>query len=281
TGSSSGVGFAGAGSGSGNSVGNETKASISGGSVPAATDLTVKARDQTGITADAGGVAIVFARGPPFALAIGISVAVNGVTNTVHATVSLGAVVVAPNVGISSTSSTHISALTIAGSGTVSTSGSSGFVAAGAGAVSINSIGNTLDAKIDGSAVAPVSVSTGALSVTATDDSHITADAGGVAAAIAAGGSATAGVAAAASVAINSVGDTVNAVIDGSSVGTALGRVASVDVEASFTGVIKTLAVVGAVSVASSEGLGVAATLAGAVTSNTTGNAPPAHLPRG
>ena len=100
-GSGGGAAFAGAGSGAGSTVGNETLATITGGSVTATGNLNVSATDSTTIHADAGGVAMVGARGPPGALAVGISVATNEVTNVVRAQIDGSATISAADVDLS------------------------------------------------------------------------------------------------------------------------------------------------------------------------------------
>src|SRR5262249_7863290 len=97
TGSGSGASFAGAGSLSFNGTSSSAAAAIVGGSVSSAGDLKVTASDSSSIPPDAGGVAIVIARGPPAVFAFAVSLAINNVTDMVDALVSLGATVTAPN----------------------------------------------------------------------------------------------------------------------------------------------------------------------------------------
>ena len=385
-GSGGGASFAGAGSGSGNGISNHTKAQISGGTAISGGALSVTATDNATINADAGGVSIVFTRGPP-GLAFGVSVASDDIHDAADARISGAATVTAPSVLVKALSTTKIDSVTIAGGGAVATGTSTGFVLAGAGAISLNSIGNTVTAKIEGTGTTvtstgfvnviatddatihafagalaitlsltssggaavsigvsvgnneiaddvsaaidhatvtagsvTVSASTtaeidvlafgisgsltagnsfglslaaagsisindiasattaritastintaGAVNVTATDSSEIDTDAGGVAAVITLGGSPTASLSAAASVAINGIANTVNAVIEDSDIGSSPAHVASVLVEAKFTGTIDSMAFVGVTALNVSSSFGAAATIAGSVTVN-------------
>ncbi|HEX5588659.1 MAG TPA: hypothetical protein VFX65_00020, partial [Candidatus Limnocylindrales bacterium] len=386
SGSGSGFGIGGAGSVAYNTIANTTLAEINGGSVTTGGSVLVKALDHALINADGGGVAIVLAANPPTGFAIGISIAVNDVTDAATAQIWNGAQVSAASVEVNASSTSTIDAFTVAGGG-AGGSGKSGIAAAGAGAISFNTIDNdvtaavlgattvitttglllvtaTDDATIDADAgaiaigivltssggasvtiavawtsnevtntttaaiddatvhVGSLTVSAtsttkidvlafgiagaltaasgsgfslaaagsvaindiasviearllsatvdtnGAVSVTATDSSDIDADAGGAAAAIAAGSSGTVGLAAAASIAINGIANTTRAIVDATSVGASGDRVASLTVEATSNGFIDSLAIVGAVAVTASQGVGGSAVIAGAVTAN-------------
>ncbi|MEA2613743.1 MAG: hypothetical protein QOI52_1702, partial [Chloroflexota bacterium] len=218
TGSGGGTSFAGAGSGAGNSVDNDIVAWISGGSVTAAGALNVSATDESHIKADAGGVAVVGARGPP-ALAIGISVAANDITNVVRALIDGAATVTASDVDLLASSMlTTIDALSFAGGG-VFPSGSStqaGFSFAGAGAGSRNLIRNTLEAKIAGTSVITLTGAATVATVTAQDASTIISDAGGVGAILNLSSSGGQQIAVAGAVAINDIANTVSAILDSS-----------------------------------------------------------------
>ncbi|MDX6677211.1 MAG: hypothetical protein QOE31_1263, partial [Solirubrobacteraceae bacterium] len=218
TGSGGGTSFAGAGSGAGNSVDNDIVAWISGGSVTAGGALNVSATDETHIKADAGGVAVVGARGPP-ALAIGISVAANDITNIVRALIDGAATVTASDVDLLASSIlTTIDALSFAGGG-VFPSGSStqaGFSFAGAGAGSRNLIRNTIEAKIAAGSVVTLTGAASVATLTAQDASTIISDAGGVGAILNLSSSGGLQIAVAGAVAINDIANTVSAIVDAS-----------------------------------------------------------------
>jgi hypothetical protein len=150
TGSGGGFSFAGGGSVSFNNIANTSLAEIESGDINSSGNLKVSAVDNSQITADGGGVAVVFSSGPPNGLAIGVSLAINDIQNTTSAYISSGATVSSANAEVSASSTSTIDALTIAGGGSVSTGQESGIVAAGAGAISVNTISNNINAKILG-----------------------------------------------------------------------------------------------------------------------------------
>src|SRR5262249_30646782 len=153
-----------------------------------------------------------------------------------------GATANVTSVSVTASTTALIDVVTYGIAGALSAGSSGGFGIAAAGSISLNSIHNTTDARITGSAVN----TTGPVTVHATDSSTITADAGGASTAIGSGGSAPTGTgAAAASVSINSVSNTVNAVVDSSTLGDLFNRVASVDVAAASAAKIKSFALVG------------------------------------
>ena len=103
TGGGGGISFAGAGSGAGATIGQNVYAMITGGSVIATNALTVNATDETTIDTQAGGVSFVLARGPPNAVAIGLSAAANLVTDNVTAEISGASSVTAASLSITAT----------------------------------------------------------------------------------------------------------------------------------------------------------------------------------
>ncbi|MGH3051022.1 MAG: beta strand repeat-containing protein, partial [Gaiellaceae bacterium] len=216
SGGSSGFSFAGAGSGAGSTVTQNVKALISGGSVTADTGITVRAQDGSEIDTQAGGVAFTYAaRGPPNAIAIGLSVAVNTITDNVTAEIDGASSVSATTLEIDAeVTSSKIDAWTIAGSGAVTTGGTGpGVTFSGAGAGSGNTISDTVLARLSNVPTVTLTDTTAA-SVTASDTSQIFAVAGSAALGIrysgASGGNVTVGAAAA----INSIDNSVKAQID-------------------------------------------------------------------
>ncbi|WP_165229868.1 hypothetical protein, partial [Aquisphaera insulae] len=234
--------FTGAGSGSSNAIFTTVEATITGSqadsaatshaiaSVVAGGGVTLTALDHASITAGAGSLVLASGGGsnstPP---AVGISVAINQIgSETNHgATVAAirdAAVYSAGGVALKATSLSTIDAVTVAGAFARSSTGNSGGSnsgisgIAGAGAGSENDIYRDTRAVID----LDSSVQTGtdqALSLSAVDNSSITADAGGFSLAIlgfssSAGSSTPIGAAAA----VNVIKNSVVANIDSSSV---------------------------------------------------------------
>ena len=142
-----GVSFAGAGSGASNTVNNLTKATVSGGTLAVA-NLGVTSVDSTLITADAGAVAIALSRGPP--IAVGISVAINEISNTTTSLLDgTGLTLTAGDVDVTATSTYLIDAVTFSVGGSVGISeNNAAYGFAGAGSGSGNTVTNTLDAKV-------------------------------------------------------------------------------------------------------------------------------------
>ena len=213
SGNGGGVSFAGAGSGAGSTIGQTVHAILKAGTVIAAGGLNVTATDGTQIDTQAGGIALTVARGPPNALAVGISVAANSITDTVTAEVSGASTVNAATLSITaSVTSAKIDAWTIAGAGNVTQGGDSGGLSfSGAGAGSGNTITDTVLAALSGDATVTLT-GTAPASITASDTSAIFAIAGSAAFGIRYGGSGGSGnVSIGAAVAINTIDNSVKA----------------------------------------------------------------------
>jgi hypothetical protein len=216
TGTGSGISFAGAGSGTSNDINNTVTAILSGGTTTAGGDLSVTASDNSTIEADAGGVAVALSRGPPV-LAIGLSVAINQITNTASALLAGPMTLIVGNVNVSATSNYLIDVLTIAVSASVGISqDNASFGLAGAGAGSGNKVTNTIESRVTDLTTTGI---TGNLSVSATEEGTINADAGGGALAlnISQGGS-SGGAAVGAAAATNQITNTVTASIANSDI---------------------------------------------------------------
>ena len=185
--SSSGASFAGAGSGASNTVSNSTRAVLNGNVVNAPDLLAVTATDSAEVVADAAGVAFVFSRGPPGAVAIGASIAVNRIENTTLAEMVDPETINAGDVEIGADSDSEIDVLTLVVSATVGIAQENGnsFGLAGAGAGSGNKVLNTVTARVVDTIVDGITDTiTGTLTVRAEDSSKIHADAGSVALAL-------------------------------------------------------------------------------------------------
>ena len=272
-----GLSFAGAGSGSGNTVGNTVEAAIKDGSTVTSADLgavNVTATDESKITAAAGSVALGLAGGQAggIGLVVGLSVASNqlgmpGTPDTVQAFIDNSNVTGAGGVNLTATTSTaKIWVLTIAGSFTDSGGEAGGVAFAGAGAGSGNSIQESVGAIISGRSV--VHTTSGAVSLSANDDSTIIADAGGISLAGAFGQGGGAGVTVGAAVAINNISNTVTASIEDATVNPAGG----VNVTATSGASILAVAVGVAGSLAGGQGGGIALAGAGSGSGNTVDN---------
>ncbi|MBL8483077.1 MAG: hypothetical protein JNJ60_12835, partial [Rhodocyclaceae bacterium] len=245
--------IAGAGSGTGNTVDNITRAEIRAGStVDAGGAVALNASDDTHITADAGGAAIGISTGgnskneSGTMVAVGASIAINAIDTKVSAKI-IDSSVDAASVALDASSAQQINALTLAGSAAVSTGGDDVFSGAGSG--SGNDIDATIEALIDPSTV----TTTGDVSVHASDNSSIDADAGTAALAVTTGGqnsSKASAVSVGAAAARNDVNTYTRAAIEHSTV-TAGGNV---DVQATSTTHIDALTFGFAGSLANSQG---------------------------
>ncbi|XZE55266.1 beta strand repeat-containing protein [Planctomycetaceae bacterium SH139] len=222
--------------------------------------VIVKATDQSSIESDAGGFGFSLATTPQnrAALSFGVSVAVNDVSGTIQAHVEDSVVTLnAGDIAVEAKSESTAEALAIAGALSARSGSQTGGSFGGAGAAVINEIAKTISAQVtEGSSV---TVSDGALTVQATDNSQIVADAGGVGISLNAGSGSSVAGAVGIAVALNEIANNITASIDQSTVD-ATGHVL---VSAALEFVqIDAFALAAAGGVAGGAGLG--ATLAGA-----------------
>src|SRR5262249_40805877 len=121
--SSSGFAFNGAGSVAYNDTTNSASAVIDGGSVSAGNDITLDAADSSHVYAVAGAGALTISSGTSgLHGALGVSVAVNAIHDTVAATIQGSSTLTAGGkVSASSSDDAQIHAWAIAGGGTLST----------------------------------------------------------------------------------------------------------------------------------------------------------------
>ncbi|MBD2516808.1 DUF4347 domain-containing protein [Nostoc sp. FACHB-973] len=251
TGSGGGITGSGAGSSSNNTITNTIEASINNtNNVTANTgSVTLSATDNSTINADAGGVAVAVAGGASggTAISVGAAIAINTIDNTIKATIDKSTVNASTGVALTATSTADIDALAVAGSlsAAVGTgSGTGGLSGSGAGSETTNKISNSIEASIQDTANVTVT-NPGNVTLTATDDSTIVADAGGVAIALSAGPSAGISLAVGASLANNTIDNTVEAYVDNSTVTTP----GNVELSATSTADVDVLALAGAGSV--------------------------------
>ena len=152
-----------------------------------------------------------------------------------------------------------------------------GIALSGAGAASLNSIADTVEASIRNSTV----LTTHAVDVTASDSSKITAAAGALAVSIGVGGGAGVAASLGASVAVNRMQDVtiagalrhhaIRATIDNSTVGNLAVQSGAVTVHAESTGTIQALTLAGSASAAGGVGAGMGFAGAGAFSRNLMG----------
>ncbi len=211
-----------------NNCGGANEISAAGTGVSAADPaLEVSASDQLTVRADSGGYALAIAaasKGLAFSGAVGASESKNEVGqnsgDSVEAYINNSKIVVTGAVTLSAVSSASFDALGIgaavagAGSGNGALTGA----LAGAGAGTLNNVAITIESLIEGSSSVTTSSPSGDVSLAATDNTRVKADAGGVAVAIALGKEGQAAITIGASIAKNTVANTIYAAIIGSTV---------------------------------------------------------------
>jgi len=188
---------------------------------------TFRVLKPTVITADGGGVAIgVGASGKDTggALSIGVSLADNTINNTIRAYIDNSglpnpgatSVSAAGDIGLNATSMAQIDSLTIGGAIAVGASGGgSGYAGAAAGAAAYNKIENTIGSFVKG--VGSITSAGGDLTLTATDNAAIIANAVGGSIAVGASGGGTGGaLSIGVSIAHNTIANKAQAYIDNS-----------------------------------------------------------------
>jgi hypothetical protein len=299
SGSEVGVAIGGAGSGVGNAITNTTQAQIADGnqdgsgtrsSVTSGGDVTLTATNNATIIGAAGTLAFSIGLsfdnggegGVAVAPAIGVSVAINSITNTVAANimatmVDSGGDVTLTAQSLPPTGDRSIQAVTIAGGAAVGVAKTVSVAFAGAGAGSGNAIHNTVTASITSDSAV---TATGDIRLSALDGSSILADGGGATVSVSVGmGEAAVAPAIGAGEAKNTLTNTTKAWIDASQA-TASGQVA---VDASSNPDIRATAFGVAVSVAASAAAetGIAGAGSGAAAYNTITNTTESSIQNG
>ena len=271
--------LAGAAAGSVNLVESTSEAIVGAGSTITSTSgsITVRATDDSDVTADAGGVALAWAKAKGdtnVTATFGVAFAINEIRSTARAEVHDAVLVSAVDIIVEADSSPEIDALAVAGSLAAGTGGSQAnsiITLAGAGAGAGNTIINTVSAIVTGS----ILEAEGGVLVRAHDDSDIGTDAGGVAiSANTSGGGALKSVAVGLSIALNTITNTVTASIDPTTVtaaGVLTGGTESVVVEAISSAVIRSLTIAGAGGSGAGAGAGSGNTISNTITANVSG----------
>ena len=277
-GTAAGIGIAGAGSAAVNAIAGAVTATVDG-----ATTLTpggaveVTATDDASIRAIAGAAAIAIgaSAGVGVGLAVGISIAINRIggveidgdthDHLVRAKLSNSTVASsttrATSVLVEATSTPSIETYVLAGAVGVGASGGVAGSLAGAGAGALNTVLSKTEALVEDSTVW---VGSGGLTVEATDESSILADAGSAAVAISgSGGGALAGSIGGA-IAFNEIAVQVKASIDPSTIHST----GAVEVTATAHSTIDTIAVAVAGSISGSGGLSISLAGAGSAAVN-------------
>jgi hypothetical protein len=262
------VGVAGFGSFSANTVADTTTAAVENGSrvvTSGGGDVGVRADDDAVIRAVAGAGALAIAGGGGVSVSgvLGLSVAVNTVSNGASAFIDSSTVAASGNVFDEATSAAEIDSVTVAGTAAGSFSAGVGLAFAGAGAASVNTISNTTEARISGGAAVNAGDG-GLLRVHAEDDARIKADAGALTVGVSAGAVLRGVGAFGASFAADTITDTARATIDGATASSGGG----VEVSGASGAHVFTVAVGAAGGVAIGS-IGVALAGAGSVSANT------------
>ncbi|MBD2412394.1 hypothetical protein FACHB389_10860 [Nostoc calcicola FACHB-389] len=245
TGNGGGVTGSGAGSSSNNTISNTIEASINNSNNVTADSgsVTLSAIDTSTINADAGGVAVALAGGSSggTAVSVGAAIATNTIDNTTKATIDKSTVNASTGVNLTATSTADIDALAVAGSLSGAGGSGGGLSGSGAGSQTTNTISNNIEASIQDTANVTVT-NPGNVTLTATDDSTIVADAGGVAIAVGIGSGGGISLAVGASLANNTIDNTIEAYVDNSTVTTP----GNVELSATSTADVDVLALAGA-----------------------------------
>ncbi|MDK9703142.1 MAG: DUF4347 domain-containing protein [Sulfuritalea sp.] len=281
---SGGFGGSGAGAGSGNTVNNTISGSIrnsrlggKGVTAGGGRAVAVTATDNSNIVAVAGSLSFggAFGSGGGAAGSVGISLAINSITDTTSAYIdSANVSTTGNNVTVTATEQSSITAVTIGGSGAGAGGSGGGGALAGAGAGSGNTIKNKALAYIANGSTVGVAGGTSAVKLAANDVSVITAIAGGIAVAGAGGAGGGAAGSLGAAAANNNIENQVKAYIDSSTVNS----VASLELTAQETGVITAVSIGAAVAGAGGAGGGFGATASGSGSGNTVKNTVAAYV---
>ncbi len=269
TGSGGSLTLSGAGALAYNEIDNQILATIRNNSnVQTGGDIDISAYDNSKIIADAGGITLALTIGDGVSGSVGAGQAINQIGkdtgHSVQAIIDNSTVNVigSGNISLLADSNSTIEALAFSGAAGVSVAGDSLNLAfTGSASITENDIKMDVQSLIQNSA--DVSTNTGAISLSAYDDSQIKNDAGGLALSISAGQSSV-GLAVGFSYSDNKISNTVQALIDSATVDSA----STLDLTAESTSFIDSFAIGGAAAAAVGSGSGVALSGAGAGTYN-------------
>jgi hypothetical protein len=174
--------------------------------------VTVQATNDASIGVLAGGLGVGVARQGGVALAAGVSVAINKITDTTRAQIAASTLRASDDVSVSALNKGRIEALTLGVAVAVSTA--DGLAGSGAGAGSGNTITSTVKADVSGAASITTTGPNGSLRVTADNEATVRSLAGTLAVSVALGSTGV-GASIGVSVADNTISNTVQAHLDG------------------------------------------------------------------
>ena len=268
-GTGGGTAFAGAGSGSGNRIAALTEAGITGSRVTSLGAVTLAANDASRINADAGAAAVQIVTGganSANAVAVGAAAASNEIISATRATITGSVLRPTGALSLTATSDTVIDAFTFAVAGALAAGSGSALALAGAGSGSGNFITSTIEAAITASNAL---LTSGAVTLTATDNAAISATAGAAAINIAASPGSNVGVGLGLSLTFNDIANTTRAAIEGSDVGTN----GAITLSATSNATIDASAIGASLGVSAGSGNAIAAQAVGASAQNEIDNA--------
>ncbi len=220
--------LAGAGSGSGNYIANTIEGVVEGSRVTTLGAMSIAALDDSTIKAEAGSavVTIGVGSGTNVGVGLGLSMTINQIGNTTHAVIDDSEVVTGDMLTMSADGTSDIDSLALGVAlGVTAFSGKNVSINA-IGAASSNEIANVIEAVIrDSDSGDAESVQAGGtISLSATDDASINAEAIAATATVAAGSRTSGGGSLVAAVVINTIDNQTRAAIDGVDVVTTLGN---------------------------------------------------------
>ncbi|MFN8854311.1 MAG: beta strand repeat-containing protein, partial [Planctomycetaceae bacterium] len=271
------IDLAGAGSSNFNTLNTTVLATICDQSTvtgPASADIS--ASDSSSAVSGTGALAIDFALQSDVDLSVGVSISENDLSGSVTASIDCSTLTTPGEVSVEATLEPgpehgNAFAVAVAGSGAFASSGSEKFnlSGAGAGAGTFNTVEFTVAAEVTDNA----QVTAGSLALTATDQSQVYSNAGGVGLAVSVSSQSAAAMAVGAGVGHNNVTNTVSASIENSTVVTTGKLSLNATSEPSIESIAFGVALGVAVSDTSASGAG-----SGAAGYNTIGNTTQANI---
>ena len=284
-GAGGGASVAAAGAGSNNTIENKVYAYITNASTVTTSGggaVKLLASDVSTISAIAGGLGVAGAGGAGGGAAgsMGAAASTNSIQNEVKAYIDSSTVTSAASLEITAQETGAISAVSIGAAVAGAGGAGGGFAASAAGSGSGNTVRNTVAAYIGGSTtLANVSSTAGAVKLSATDATAVTAVAGSLSVSGAGGAGGGGAVAVGVSAASNDIGNTVSAYTDHASVTAAAGQ--NVEITANETAVMAAMTLGGSVAGSGGAGGGASVAAAGAGSSNAVANKVYAYISNG
>ena len=176
SGGSIGAAIAGAGAASANSIANTTEALITNGSSVNCVDgdLCLRAVDSAAISADSAGGSVAVSAGSQtsVAVAVGVSVAINEIDNTVRAAIEGSSILDVDDLGVTAAANGTVDAIAVAAAVSVASGTTTGVAVSGGGAVATNYIGTDVEGYLSGVTAA----NTDAVTIKAQNIAEVNAD---------------------------------------------------------------------------------------------------------